>query len=433
MDEGSSGHRVVIVGGGFAGLEAAKALAEAPVRVTLVDRRNHHVFQPLLYQVATAGLNPSDIAQPIRSVLRSQANLDVVLGEVTDVGSAAVTLADGERLPFDHLILAAGARHAYFGNDHWERFAPGLKSVEDALEIRRRVLAAFERAERTDDPDQRRAELTFVVVGAGPTGVELAGAIAEIATRTLAKDFRRIDPATAEVVLVEGVDRVLTAFHPTLSERARTHLVDLGVDVRTGTRVTDLDAGGVTVVGPGGDDRIPAATVVWAAGVAASPLGRSLGVELDRAGRVPVDGSLAVAGRPEVFVVGDMAAATSDGEPVPGVAPAATQGGRLAAEAIKADLEGRRRPTFRYRDKGSLATVGRSAAVAQFGALRFGGFAAWVLWWAVHIALLIGFRNRVLVLFSWGWSWLTFRRGARLITGDWTPPVRPGVDGSASD
>ncbi|MEM9132355.1 MAG: NAD(P)/FAD-dependent oxidoreductase [Actinomycetota bacterium] len=418
-------HRVVIVGGGFGGLEAAKRLADAPVEITLIDRRNHHLFQPLLYQVATAGLNPSDIAHPIRSVLRSQANVDVVLGEVVDVGVDSVTLADGSSVAFDHLILAAGARHAYFGNDHWERHAPGLKSVEDALEIRRRVLAAFERAERADDAGAQRAELTFIVVGAGPTGVELAGAIAEIATRTLAQDFRSIDPTTAEVLLIEGVDRVLTAFDERLSTKAERQLERLGVRVETDTMVTAVDADGVTVRGPTGERRIPAATVVWAAGVAASPLGRTLGVELDRAGRVPVDGSLSLAeaGRPNVFVIGDMAAATSDGEPVPGVAPAAVQGAEAAVDAILADLAGDERPRFRYKDKGSLATIGRSAAVAQFGRFRLSGLAAWVLWWAVHIALLIGFRSRALVLFSWGWSWATFRRGARLITTPWRPEV----------
>ncbi|MEM8922464.1 MAG: NAD(P)/FAD-dependent oxidoreductase [Actinomycetota bacterium] len=416
-------HRIVIVGAGFGGLKAAKSLADVDAEITVIDRRNHHVFQPLLYQVATAGLNPSDIAQPIRSILRSQDNVRVMLGEVAAVGHDVVTLADGTELPFDHLILAAGARHAYFGNDAWEARAPGLKSIEDALEIRRRVLGAFERAERGDDPDRRTADLTFVVVGAGPTGVEMAGAIAEIATRTLAKDFRRIDPTTARVILVEGLDRVLASFDPTLSAKAERHLHDLGVTVATGSRVTEVDAEGVTISGPDGERRVDASTVVWAAGVAASPLGADLGAELDRSGRVVVDGSLAVPDRPNVFVIGDMAAAISDGEPVPGVAPAATQGAELVADVIKADLAGRPRPAFRYRDKGSLATIGRSAAVAEFGRLRFAGFPAWVLWWAVHIALLIGFRSRLLVLFGWGWSWLTFRRGARLITRAWRPAV----------
>ncbi len=413
-------NRVVIVGGGFGGLEAAKRLASAPVQITLIDRRNHHLFQPLLYQVATAGLNPADIAHPIRAILRSHSNVEVLLGEVVDVDTPAgeVVLADGARVGFDHLVLAAGARHAYFGHDEWERHAPGLKTVEDALEIRRRVLSAFEVAERCPDGEERRAALTFVVVGGGPTGVELAGAIAEIATHTLARDFRRIDPTTAEVVLVEGVDRVLQEFHPRLSERARQQLADLGVEVRTDTTVTGVDAAGVDLEGGA---RIDARTVLWAAGVAASPLSRSISDDLDSAGRVPVDGSLAALGHRNVFVIGDMAAATSNGAHVPGVAPAAVQGGRHVAEAIRADLDGRPRPAFRYRDKGSLATVGRAAAVAQFGQLRFGGFFAWVLWWAIHIALLIGFRSRALVMFGWGWSWLTFKRGARLITTRWRP------------
>ena len=413
-------HRVVIVGGGFGGLEAAKRLASAPVQITLVDRRNHHLFQPLLYQVATAGLNPADIAQPIRAILRSQDNVEVLLGDIVDIATSTdeVLLADGTRLGFDHLVLAAGARHAYFGHDDWERHAPGLKTIEDALEIRRRVLSAFEVAERSQDAGERQAALTFVVVGAGPTGVELAGAIAEIATQTLAKDFRRIDPATATVVLIEGLDRVLPTFHTNLSSRAERQLAELGVDVRTNTTVTGVDATGVDT---DDSERIEARTVLWSAGVAASPLARSIGVDLDRAGRVPVDRSLATLEHRNIFVVGDMAATACDGIPVPGVAPAAIQGGRHAAKAIRADLAGHSRPVFRYRDKGSLATIGRTAAVAEFGHLRFSGFFAWVLWWAIHIALLIGFRSRALVLFGWGWSWLTFKRGARLITTGWTP------------
>ena len=416
-------NRVVIVGGGFGGLEATKRLASAPVRITLIDRRNHHLFQPLLYQVATAGLNPADIAHPIRAILRSQDNVEVLLGEVVDIDTSddEVVVDDGSRIGFDHLVLAAGARHAYFGHPEWELHAPGLKSVEDALEIRRRVLSAFETAERSGDADERRAALTFVVVGAGPTGVELAGAIAEIATHTLARDFRRIDPTTAKVVLVEGLDRVLSTLDPRLSAQAEQQLTGLGVDVLTETTVTGVDERGVDIADQGGTGRIDAQTVLWGAGVAASPLARSLAVELDPAGRIPVDGSLAVPDHPSVLVIGDMAAATSRGEPVPGVAPAAIQGGRHVAAVIRADLAGRGRPTFRYRDKGSLATIGRSAAVAEFGRFRFAGFFAWVLWWAVHIALLIGFRSRALVLFGWGWSWLTFKRGARLITTGWRP------------
>ncbi len=416
-------HRVVIVGAGFGGLEAAKRLSDAPVDVTVIDRRNHHLFQPLLYQVATAGLSPGDIAYPIRSILGEQANTTVVLGEVVDVDldDQAVTVADGERFPYDHLIVATGATHAYFGNDQWEQHAPGLKTVEDAIEIRRRILSAFERAERTTDEAERAANLTFVVVGAGPTGVELAGAIAEIATTTLAGDFRHIDPATTRVVLVEGAERVLTPFDASLSAKAERQLRALGVEVMTEAMVTAVDGSGVAISADGGDTRIEARTVLWGAGVAGSALGGALGADRDRAGRVHVGEDLAIAGHSEVFVIGDLAAATSDGEPVPGVAPAAVQGGNHAAACIRADLAQTSRPRFAYKDKGSLATIGRKAAVAEFGKLRFAGLPAWVLWWAVHIALLIGFRSRTLVMFSWGWSWLTFKRGARLITGAWAP------------
>ncbi|MEM8902872.1 MAG: NAD(P)/FAD-dependent oxidoreductase [Actinomycetota bacterium] len=414
-------HHVVIVGGGFGGLEAAKRLVRVSgVDVTLVDRRNHHLFQPLLYQVATAGLNPGDIAYPIRAVLRKHDAAHVLLADVTDVDPEAreVVLDGDERLGYDTLILAAGATHSYFGNDGWERDAPGLKTIEDAIEIRRRLLTAFERAEREDDPAVRRALLTFVVIGAGPTGVELAGAISEIALRTLARDFRRIDPTTTRVVLVEADDRVLRAYPEVLSAKALRQLRELGVEVQTSTRVEDLDDEGVTT----DSGRIEARTVVWGAGVSASPLGEALGCELDRAGRVVVDEHLAVPGRPEILVIGDQAAVTTKrGDPVPGVAPAALQGGRHAAKVVRADLAGRARPRFRYRDKGSLATIGRSAAVADFGRLRFSGFAAWVLWWAVHIVFLVGFRSRALVMFGWGWSYVTFQRGARLITGRWRP------------
>ncbi|MEM9713110.1 MAG: NAD(P)/FAD-dependent oxidoreductase [Actinomycetota bacterium] len=414
-------HHVVIVGGGFGGLEAAKRLVRVSgVDVTLVDRRNHHLFQPLLYQVATAGLNPGDIAYPIRAVLRKHDAAHVLLADVTDVDPEAreVVLDGDERLGYDTLVLAAGATHSYFGNDGWERDAPGLKTIEDAIEIRRRLLTAFERAEREDDPAVRRALLTFVVIGAGPTGVELAGAISEIALRTLARDFRRIDPTTTRVVLVEADDRVLRAYPEVLSAKALRQLRELGVEVQTSTRVEDLDDEGVTT----DSGRIEARTVVWGAGVSASPLGEALGCELDRAGRVVVDEHLAVPGRPEILVIGDQAAVTTKrGDPVPGVAPAALQGGRHAAKVVRADLAGRARPRFRYRDKGSLATIGRSAAVADFGRLRFSGFAAWVLWWAVHIVFLVGFRSRALVMFGWGWSYVTFQRGARLITGRWRP------------
>lgn len=410
-------HRVVIVGAGFGGLFAAKALAGAPVELTVVDRRNHHLFQPLLYQVATAGLNASDIAYPIRSILRHQANARVLLGEVSgiDPDGRTVSLADGGQLPYDHLILAAGATHTYFGHDEWAADAPGLKTIEDALEIRRRVLTAFEAAERcADDAAARQAHLTFVVIGGGPTGVELAGAISEIALRTLTRDFRSIDPGTARVVLVEGLDRILTTYPPGLSARATSQLRRLGVEVRTGTRVTGIDDHGVDTSG----GRIEARTVLWAAGVAASPLAATLGAPLDRAGRVQVEPDLSVPGHPEILVIGDLATVNQpNGQPVPGVAPAAMQAGRHAAAVINADLAGRERPVFRYRDKGSLATIGRSSAVADFGRIRFSGFPAWVLWWLVHLLYLIGFRNRLLVWFGWAWQWLTFQRGARLITG----------------
>jgi len=411
--------RVLIVGGGFGGLSAAKGLAGVPVDVTLVDRRNHHLFQPLLYQVATAGLNPADIAYPIRSVLRKQQNARVLLGDVVDVeiDASRALLADGTAINYDHLIVATGVTHDYFGHDDWESDAPGLKTVEDALEIRRRILFAFEAAERSDDRDVQTDFLTFVVVGGGPTGVEIAGAIAEIATRTLARDFRAIDPATARVVLIEGVDRILSAYPPKLSKRAEEQLTALGVEVWTRARVTGVDALGVdTDAG-----RVQARTVIWGAGVAGSALGRRLSSDVDRAGRVPVEPDLSLAGHPEVLVIGDLAAATSRGRPVPGVAPAAVQAGAHAAQVVEADLAGRERPTFRYRDKGSLATIGRSRAVADFGRIRLSGFVAWVMWWAIHIAFLIGFRSRILVMFGWGWAWLTFQRGARLITSRWHP------------
>ncbi len=410
---------VVIVGGGFGGLAAAKGLAKAPVQVTLVDRRNHHLFQPLLYQVATAGLNPADIAHPIRSVLASQANARVLLGEVVDVDTAAgaIRLRDGEAIPYDYLVLAAGTRHSYFGNDEWEVHAPGLKTIEDALEIRRRVLVAFEAAERTDDATERQADLTFVVVGGGPTGVETAGAIAEIAFKTLTDEFRAIDPSTARVILLEGTRRVLGSYPKSLSAKAERQLRGLGVDVRLGVMVTGVRADAVeTTAGT-----IPARTTVWAAGNEASPLAATLGSVTDDAGRVIVDDDLSVDGAPNVFAIGDIAHATSGGTQVPAVAQGAIQGGRHAARAIRADLEGRPRPTFRYRDKGELATIGRSAAVGRIGRIRLSGWLAWMAWWSVHIFFLIDFRSRLVVLFSWAWSYLTFQRGARLITGAWHP------------
>ena len=401
-DVPSGAARVVIVGGGFAGLACARRLARAPVRVTLVDRRNHHLFQPLLYQVATAALNPGDIAAPIRGILRGQANADVVLGEVTaiDRERRKVVLADGE-LAWDFLVVATGANHAYFGHDEWARFAPGLKTVEDALEIRRRVLLAYERAEREDDPERRRAWLTFVVVGGGATGVELAGALAEIGRHSLVRDFRRIDSSQARIVLIEAAPRLLPPFVEMLAAKAKAQLERLGAEVRVATRVTSIDGDGVTLLADGQETRLAAKTVLWAAGVAASPLAKTLGVPLDRAGRVPVEPSLLVVGTRDLFVAGDLAAFAVDGKPVPGVAPAAIQMGRAVAANIERALRGEALLPFRYRDKGSLATIGRAAAVADFGRLKVSGALAWLLWLAVHIYFLIGFRNRALVLFQW--------------------------------
>ena len=408
--------RVVIVGGGFAGLQAAKALTDAPVRITLVDRRNHHLFQPLLYQVATAVLSPADIAHPIRSVLRDQSNVEVILDEVAAIDPTAkeVVLEDGGRLPFDYLILAAGANHAYFGHDEWEPYAPGLKSVEDALEIRRRILLSFEEAEREPDPARRKALMTFVIVGAGPTGVEMAGAIAEIARYSLARDFRHIDTRDAKVILVEASTKLLAAFPERLSRHALQDLQRLGVDVRFGKPVTAIAPEAVTV----GDEIIPAHTVIWAAGVQASPLGRSLGVELDRAGRVLINPDLSVRGHSHTFVIGDMAALTDSlGRPLPGVAQVAMQQGESAAANILRVIEGKQTRPFRYRDLGNMATIGRNSAIADVRGLRLTGFIAWLAWALVHILNLIGFRNRVLVGLQWLWGYLTFQRGARLITG----------------
>ncbi len=410
---------VVILGGGFAGLSAARALRGAPLQITLVDRRNHHLFQPLLYQVATAALNPGDIAYPIRSVLRSQANARTILAraERIDLAGRRVELRDGE-LRYDYLIVATGATHGYFGNDAWEPWAPGLKTVEDALEIRRRVLSAFEAAEREADARRVQELLTFVVVGAGPTGVELAGALIEIGRHTVARDFRTFDPRRLRVILLEGADRVLPPFPADLSAKARAQLERLGGEVRTGAKVTAIDAGGVCI----GDERIVARTVLWAAGVNASPLGRSLGVPTDRAGRVRVEPDLSLAGHPEVFVAGDLMSAQSDGQPVPGVAPAAIQAGRCAARNVLLRVRGETTQAFRYRDKGSLATIGRAAAVGQIGKLHFSGFVAWWLWWTIHIAYLIGFRNRIVCMLGWAWQYFAFSRGARLITGRlWEP------------
>ncbi len=396
---------VVIVGAGFAGLNAARALRRAEVDITIIDLRNFHLFQPLLYQVAMAALNPSDIAYPIRSVFKNQANVvGVLLGEVTSVDlEGRRVVVDEEAVAYDNLIVATGATHSYFGNDEWESVAPGLKTIEDALVIRARVLRAFERAEA--DPGDAMRLMTFVVVGAGPTGVELAGALVEIAVHAMGEEFDVVDPSQARVILVEGTDRVLPPYPRSLSASARRQLEDLGVEVRTDSLVSAIDEGGVTL---SSGERVEAGTVLWAAGVQASSLGSMLG-EVDRAGRVLVESDLSVPGHPEVFVVGDLAAV----EGVPGVAPAAMQMGRHAGRVV---ATGERRP-FRYRDKGSLATIGRARAVADIKGLRFGGFLAWIAWLAIHIFYLIGFRNRFFVLAGWAWHYLTFRRGARIITG----------------
>lgn len=416
---------VIIVGAGFGGLSAARALASAEVEVIIVDQRNHHIFQPLLYQVATAGLSPAEIAGPIRSIVSDQKNVTVVLGRVTGVDTVARTVrvdnsVRAAKLRYDWLILATGARHAYFGNDHWEANAPGLKTIEDATAIRRRLLWAFERAEMTDDPAEREANLTMVVVGGGPTGVELAGSIAELAKAALAKDFRRIDPRKARVLLVEAGPRLLPSFPETLSAAAKAALEKLGVTVRINARVMDCGPDAVIV----GEERIPAATILWAAGVQASPAATWLGVEGDRAGRVKVGPDFSVPGCEGVYAVGDTAAITdAAGVVVPGVAPAAKQAGRYVGDQIVRKLAGYAPlPAFRYRNYGNLATIGRHAAVADFGRIRLTGGLAWWLWGIAHIFFLIDFRNRIVVSLNWLWSYMTFGRGARLITG--MAPVR---------
>ncbi len=411
--------RVVIVGGGFGGLYAARALGGAALAVTVVDRTNHHVFQPLLYQVATASLSPSQIAYPIRGVLRRQKNTRVHLAEVTavDVAGQKVLLRDGE-LPYDYLVLAAGARHSYLGHPEWEPFAPGLKTLDDALDIRGRILVAFERAERESDPERRRALLTFVVVGGGPTGVELAGAIGEIACKVMTSDFRAIDTRETRTILVEVGPRILPTFPEALAEKAERSLEGLCVEVRTGEAVTRMEPGAAWI----GGNRIASGTVLWAAGVAPSPLARSLGVPLDRAGRVVVNADLTIPGHPEVFVIGDLAACNDPtGKPLPGLAPVAIQQGEHAARAIVRATRGEARETFRYRDRGTMATVGRAAAVVTFGRLRLSGYPAWLLWCFIHILWLIGFRNRFLVMIEWAWAYLRSERSARLITRETAP------------
>jgi NADH dehydrogenase len=410
---------VVIVGGGFAGLYAARALKGAPVQVTVVDRRNHHVFQPLLYQVATAALSPGDIAYPIRAVLARQRNTRVWMAEVigVDLPRMKVVLADGE-LDYDYLVLAAGSRHSYFGHDEWEALAPGLKTLDDALEIRRRLMSAFERAEREPDGARRQELMTFPVVGGGPTGVELAGAIAEIACQVLGHDFRSIDPCESRVLLVEAGPRVLPTFVEALSGKAERSLKKLGVEVLTNTPVTAIERGRVVA----GGREIRAADVFWAAGVTGSPLARTLGLALDRAGRVVVQPDLTVPGYPTAFVAGDLAAlADGRGHQLPGLAPVAIQEGQHAARNILRAVRGEPYARFRYRDRGMLATIGRAAAVADIGKFRFSGYLAWLVWTFVHIFWLIGFRNRFLVFFEWAWAYVTYQRAVRLITGD--PPV----------
>jgi NADH dehydrogenase len=425
--------QVVIIGAGFGGLNAALRLAHDPVRITLIDRRNHHTFQPLLYQVATAGLSPGEIAAPIRWIVRGRRNIEVLLGEVEgfDLDRHVVKLADRE-LSYDYLIVAAGASHAYFGHDEWEPFAPGLKTIEDALEIRRRILLAFELAERQAASGAEQVQLNFVIVGGGPTGVELAGTLSEIARRALADEFNSIDPKRTRIILLEGGPRILPAYPEDLSRSAEDQLRGLGVEVHTSTMVTGVEPAAVLM----GATRLAAAVILWAAGVAASPLGKKLGAPVDRAGRVQVNPDLSISGHPEVFVIGDLAALKDgSGQMVPGVAPAAIQQGKATARNIARDLQAQPRQDFHYLNKGSLATIGRAAAIAQFGKIHISGFIAWLSWLFVHIFFLIGFRNRLIVLIQWAWSYFTYERGARLITGDQTLPSWPSLheEGNSSD
>ncbi|WP_295950564.1 NAD(P)/FAD-dependent oxidoreductase [uncultured Xanthomonas sp.] len=412
---------LIVVGGGFAGLWATRALARTPLRITLIDRRNHHLFQPLLYQVATAGLSAPDIAAPLRQILRHQDNVEVRLGEVVDIDKQArqVRLADGQALAYDYLLVATGATHAYFGHDDWAAHAPGLKTLNDALQLRRHLLLAFERAEAETDPAARAAWLSFAIVGGGPTGVELAGTLAEIARHTLKHEFRHIDPAEARVRLIEAGPRVLSSFPEHLSAKAQQQLEKLGVEVLTGVPVADIDAHGYRL----GDAFVPARTVVWAAGVAASPLAKTLQAPLDRSGRVQVQPDLSVPGHPELFVAGDLAALQqADGRPVPGVAPAAKQMGRHVANTLRRRLRGDTASVpFRYADYGNLATIGRMAAIVHLGRLQLSGVLAWWFWLAAHVFFLIGFRNRVVVLLNWAWAYWSYQRAARIILGD--PPA----------
>ena len=422
---------VVIIGGGFGGLMAARKLARSAVRITLIDRKNHHTFQPLLYQVATAGLSPGEIAAPIRWILRGRPNIQVLLAEVEDFDLLRrVVKTSDEEIAYDYLIVAAGVSHAYFGHDEWESLAPGLKTIEDALELRRRILLAYELAERRAANGEDELPLNFVVVGGGPTGVELAGTLAEIARNVLANEFRSIDPKRTRILLLEGGPRILPAYPEDLSQSAVEQLQRLGVEVQTSSLVTGVEPGAVRM----GEARIPAAVILWAAGVAASPLGKKLGVPVDRAGRVLVNPDLSIAGHPEVFVIGDLATLKDEhGKLLPGVAPVAMQEGTATAKNIQRDLQREPRQNFHYVDKGSLATIGRAAAVADFGKFHFSGFIAWLSWLFIHIFFLIGFRNRLIVMIQWAWSYFTYERGARLITGDdrlpgWNDQESPHAD-----
>lgn len=426
MQTSKQAHQVVIIGGGFAGLSVAKRLGNAPVEVTLIDRRNFHLFQPLLYQVATGGLSPANISSPLRAILKRQKNTRVWLGDVQDfdVDNKRVILADGE-VPYDTLIIATGVSHQYFGNDHWEDVAPGLKTIEDATRIRREVLAAFEAAERATDPEEIKHLLTFVVVGAGPTGVELAGALAEISRTTLKDNFRSIDPASARIILVEGGDRVLPSFPPDLSARALRDVQQMGVDVRLNTKVIDMREGAVTVEFGGQTEIIPTYTLLWAAGVKASPLGQKIaaqtGAQTDRVGRVHVGADCAIPNHPDIFVIGDLAHFVQDGKPLPGLASVAQRQGKYVADLIKRRLEGHDPAPYRYKDPGIMATIGRAAAVADLHFIKLKGFLGWMAWLFIHLILIVEFQNRILIMLQWAWTYLTRNRAARLITGEGIP------------
>lgn len=417
---------IVIVGGGFGGLKLAKELKRAPVMITLVDKRNHHLFQPLLYQVATAGLSPADIAAPIRAVLKRQENVEVLLGKVTGVDVRRKEVWVGTRaIPFDYLVLATGSSHSYFGHSEWEAFAPGLKSIHDAVEIREKILSAFERAESEPNPEIRKELLTFAIVGGGPTGVELSGALYELSHISLSRNFRVINPRSTRIILLEAGPRILASFSPESSAKVTQKLEGFGIEVRTNSRVSQVDDEGIVI---GGTERIRARTVLWAAGVAASPAASWVGAESDRAGRAKVQSDLSVQGHPEIFIIGDAATLIQDGKPLPGVAPVALQQGKYLARLIKKEIVGKtEREPFHYFDKGNLATVGRAYAIAEFTKLKVTGFIAWILWLAVHIYYLIGFRNRVSVMLEWAWAYLTYQRGARLIT--WESSPQPGISG----